>query len=174
MLDILRHRFAQCGLELHPEKTKIIYCQDQRRKGHYSNTSFDFLGFTFRKRAVKGKTGELFMGFCPGISKDALKSIVRRIKGWNIGRRSDLSLSEIAKFMNPYLRGWWNYYGRYYRSLLYRLSRFVNQRLIRWATRKFKHLRGRKMKAVAAFTELAKVRPKLFAHWSRGISGAFV
>lgn len=174
LLRTLRERFAACGLELHPEKTKIVYCQDHRRQGKHAHTSFDFLGFTFCKRTVKGKAGDLFMGFCPGISKAALKSIVQRIKAWSIGRRTDLSLTEIADFINPYLRGWWNYYGRYYRSLLYRIARYVNQRLVRWATRKFKHLRGKKMKAVAAFNQLTSMRPKLFAHWSSGMSGAFI
>lgn len=174
LLQALRERLAACGLELHPEKTKIVYCQDHRRQGEHAHTSFDFLGFTFCKRTVKGKAGDLFMGFCPGISKVALKSTVQRIKAWNIGRRTDLSLTEIADFINPYLRGWWNYYGRYYRSLLYRVARYVNQRLVRWATRKFKHLRGRKMKAVATFNQLTSKRPKLFAHWSNGMSGAFV
>jgi RNA-directed DNA polymerase len=173
VLQALRTRFASCGLELHPEKTKIVYCQDSRRRQIHPHTSFDFLGYTFCKRTVKGKSGDLFMGFGPGISKVAMKSIIQRIKSWRIGQRTDLAMDDIAGFINPYLQGWWNYYGRYYRSLLYRISRYVNQRLVRWAMRKFKHLRGRKMKAVAAFNHLARARPKLFAHWSQGMSGAF-
>ena len=174
LLQLLRKRFAECGLELHPEKTKIVYCQDRRRQEKYAHTAFDFLGFTFCKRVIKSNTGDLFMGFCPGISKAALKSIVQRVKAWRIGRRTDLSLTEVADFINPSLRGWWNYYGRYYRSLLYRIARYVNQRLIRWSMRKFKHLRGKKMKAVTTFSQLASKRPKLFVHWSGRMSGAFV
>lgn len=173
LLACIRSRFTECGLEMHPDKTRIVYCQDQRRRSSHEHTSFDFLGYTFCKRAIKGKSGDMFMGFCPGISKVALKSITSKIRSWKIGQRTDLSLDEIASFMNPYIRGWWNYYGRYYRSLLYRIARYINHRLIRWAMRKFKHLKGRKMKAVATFNRLTGARPSLFAHWAQKMSGAF-
>ena len=173
LLCNLRHRFESCGLELHPEKTRIVYCQDHRRTGSHPITSFDFLGYTFVRRVVKSQSGGVFMGFNPGISRTSLKAIIDKIRGWRIGQRTDKSLVEIADFINPYLRGWWNYYGKYYRSLLYRISRYVNQRLVRWAMRKFKHVRGRKMKTVATLERLAKTRPRLFAHWSARMSGAF-
>ena len=115
----------------------------------------------------------MFLGFGPGVSDIALKSIRRKIKSWWIGRRTDLEIDEIAAFCNPYLRGWWNYYGRYYRSLMYRLSRYFNHRLVRWAIRKYRHLRGRKMRAIAVFDRLVKRRPNLFAHWAQGMSGGF-
>jgi len=173
LLRRLRKRFGECGLELHPEKTKIVYCKDHRRTGNHEHTSFEFLGYTFTKRVVKGKTGELFLGFCPGISRPSLRAIIQKVRTWGIGRRTDLSIMDIADFINPYLRGWWNYYGCYYRSLMYRVSRYVNQRLVRWAMRKYKHLRGRKVKTIATLERLVKARPNLFAHWSLGMSGAF-
>jgi RNA-directed DNA polymerase len=130
--------------------------------------------FTFRQRKIKEpKTDEIFLGFTPGASDVALKSIRRKIKAWWIGRRTDLGLDEIAVFSKPFLQGWWNYYGRYYRSLLYRISRYFNQRLVRWAMRKYRHLHGRKMRAIAVFDRLAKVRPNLFAHWAQGMTGGF-
>ena len=148
ILGVVRQRFSECGLELHPDKTRIVYCKDGRRAGDYAHTQFDFLGFTFRQRPIKRRqTGEMFLGFGPGVSDIALKSIRRKIKSWWIGRRTDLEIDEIAAFCNPYLRGWWNYYGRYYRSLMYRLSRYFNHRLVRWAMRKYRHLRERKMRA---------------------------
>lgn len=173
LLSKLRDRFGECGLELHPEKTKIIYCKDQRRTENHEHTSFDFLGFTFQKRIVKGRSGELFLGFNPGISNSSLKAIIQKVRTWKIGQRTDLSVLDIAKFVNPYLRGWWNYYGSYYRSLLYRVSRYINQRLIRWAMRKYRHLKGRKKKTIATFERLLKAQPRLFAHWASGMSGAF-
>ena len=173
LLRRLRERFSECGLELHPEKTKIVYCKDHRRTGNHEHTSFEFLGYTFVKRRVKDKTGELFLGFCPGISRPSLKAIIQKVRTWRIGRRTNLSIMDIADFINPYLRGWWNYYGCYYRSLMYRVSRYVNQRLVRWAMRKYKHLRGRKVKTIATLERLVKARPNLFAHWSLGMSGAF-
>ncbi|MGS2742302.1 group II intron reverse transcriptase/maturase [Halomonas sp. LS-001] len=173
LLHSLHERFRECGLELHTEKTKIVYCQDHRRASNHTHTSFDFLGYTFKKRVVKGRSGELFLGFCPGISRPSIQGIIEKVRKWRIGQRTDLSITDIAGFINPYLHGWWNYYGRYYRSLMYRVARYVNQRLVRWAMRKFKHLRGRKKKTIATLERLVKVRPKLFAHWSQGMSGAF-
>jgi len=173
LLNRLRERFGECGLELHPEKTKIVYCQDHRRTQRHTHTSFDFLGYTFKKRVVRDRAGNMFLGFSPGISRSSLKGIIQKVRAWRIGQRTNLSIMDIAGFINPYLHGWWNYYGRYYRSLMYRVSRYVNQRLVRWAMRKFKHLRGRKKKTVATLERLVKARPKLFAHWSQGMSGAF-
>lgn len=172
LLNKLRQRMKECGLELHSEKTRIVYCQDHRRVENHANTSFDFLGYTFTKRVVKGRSGELFLGFCPGISQPSIQKIIKQVREWRIGQRTDVSIVNIADFINPYLRGWWNYYGRYYRSLMYRISRYVNQRLVRWAMRKYKHLRGKK-NTIAMLERLMKARPKLFAHWSMGMSGAF-
>ncbi len=172
LLHLLNQRFKECGLELHPEKTRIVYCQDHRRVENHANTSFDFLGYTFTKRVVRGRSGELFLGFCPGISRASTAEIIQQVREWKIGQRTDVSIEEIADFINPYLRGWWNYFGRYYRSLMYRVSRYVNQRLVRWAMRKYKHLRGKK-NTIAMLERLMNVRPKLFAHWSIGMSGAF-
>lgn len=173
MLRRIGERLAECGLQLHPEKTRIVYCKDDRRQGQYAHTAFDFLGYTFRKRTVRGPTGNLFQGFTPGISKAALKSIVDRIKLWRLGRRTDLSIEEIAAYINPYLRGWLHYYGRFYPSLLYRIWRYLNQRLVRWAMRKYRHLKRRKTKAIALLQRLARSRRELFAHWATGVSGAF-
>lgn len=173
MLRRISERFAECGLELHPEKTRIVYCKDDRRQGQYTHTAFEFLGYLFCRRTVRARNGSLFQGFCPGISKSALTSITARIKRWWIGRRTDLSLEEIARYINPYLHGWWNYYGRFYPSLLYRISRYLNQRLVRWAMRKYRHLKGRKMKTIALFERLVLRNPTLFAHWAKGMSGAF-
>src|SRR5205807_180367 len=50
VLAALKDRMAQVGLELHPDKTRIVYCQDGKRRGFHKNTSFTFLGFTFRQR----------------------------------------------------------------------------------------------------------------------------
>ena len=174
LLRVVGKRFLECGLELHPEKTKIVYCKDGRRSGDYANTQFDFLGFTFRQRQNKEpRTGEIFLGFTPAVSDAALKSMRRKIKMWWIGRRTDLELNEIAAFCNPVLQGWWNYYGRYYRSMMYRIARYFDHRLVRWAMRKYRYLRGKKMRAIAVFDRLAKLRPNLFAHWAQGMINGF-
>ncbi len=173
LLRALRIRFVECGLEIHPEKTKIVYCKDGRRRGRYPNTSFDFLGYTFRARAVSDKHGKMFTGFNPAVSKTTLKSMRATIRKLNWRNRADLSLKEIARQYNPVLQGWLNYYGRYYRSALYPLWRHFNKTLVCWAMRKYKPLRKRKKKAVIFLEKIAEREPGLFVHWRNGMVGAF-
>lgn len=148
-LETLRRRFRDCGLEIHPEKTKIVYCKDGRRRGNHSHTSFDFLGYTFRRRSGRDrKTGLMFMGFMPAVSAASMKSMRSKIREMRIARHTEMSLEKIASRVNPILQGWLNYYGAFYRSEMYRLVRCVNKALVRWAMRKFKHLRGKKTRAI--------------------------
>jgi group II intron reverse transcriptase/maturase len=169
----LEERFSECGLELHPKKTKIVYCKDDRRTGDHQHTSFDFLGYTFRPRSVKNqKQGTLFVGFTPAVSKSALKAMRSEIRWFR--RRSDFSLSEIARLLNPKLRGWMAYYGRYYPSAMYAVWRHFNTTLVAWAMQKFKSLRRRKTQAGRFLERIAQRDPRLFYHWSIGMVGVFV
>lgn len=134
LLVELKARFKECGLELHPDKTKIIYCKDDRRKEDHANVKFDFLGYTFQPRSVRNaKAGILFTGFTPAVSKKAIKAMRDKIKEQNFGKRTELSLEDIANKYNPILRGWINYYGRYNRSSMYVIQRYFNKTLIAWA-----------------------------------------
>lgn len=118
-MDILKKRFMECKLELHPDKTKIIYCKDASRTKEYPTTTFDFLGFTFRPRRSKNKrSGNLFANFLPAISKKAMKDINAKTRSTKLRKRTDLSLKEIAKKINPILRGLYNYYGKFYPSAM--------------------------------------------------------
>ena len=174
MLKVLRQRFEECGLELHPEKTKIVYCKDDRRTGNYHNTTFDFLGYTFRRRSCKdARANRMFLGFAPAVSANALKEMRRKIRKTRIRSRTDLSLNEIADWINPVIRGWLSYYGAFYRSEMYRLIRHVNKTLVRWAMRKYKSLRFSKHRAVALLERIAQQQPGLFVHWQKGMKGAF-
>jgi RNA-directed DNA polymerase len=137
VLRALAQRMAQVGLELHPDKTRVVYCKDANRKGSFEHEQFSFLGYTFRQRLAKNHRGQFFVGFLPAISNDAAKAIRR----WRISVHSDKSLEDIASFVNPIVRGWCNYYGRFYRSWLYRSLRQINEYLVGWARRKFKRLR---------------------------------
>lgn len=113
----LEVRFEDCGLEVHPEKTKIVYCKDGSRKEEYTNKSFDFLGYTFRARKVKNsKTNNNFIGFTPAVSKHASKSMRAKTRKYNWRNRTDLNLVDIAKVYNPIIQGWINYYGKYNKS----------------------------------------------------------
>jgi RNA-directed DNA polymerase len=173
LLAALRERLAECGLELHPEKTKIVYCKDDDRRGSHENTSFDFLGYTFRSRRAKNRKGKLFISFLPGVSNKAAKSIRAKIRSWRLGStRSNQTLEEIAKFVNPFVRGWVNYYGRFYRSALTPVLRSLERSLVYWVRRKFKRLRNHQRKAVHWLGCVAQREPQLFALWAHGIRPA--
>jgi len=170
----LAARLTECGLELHPDKTQIVYCKDGSRKGTYPNTQFDFLGYTFRPRVVKNrKRNSVFVNFTPAVSSTALKAMRQTTRRRNFRNRSDLSLADIARYHNPVLRGWLEYYGRYYPSAMYPVLRHFNQTLVAWAMRKYRRLKGHKVRAARFMEGIAKRQPQLFVHWQRGMVGAF-
>jgi RNA-directed DNA polymerase len=153
------------GLELHPDKTKIVYCKDDDRRESYSCTSFDFLGYTFRARRSKNWKGNHFINFTPAISNKASKKIRQTVRRWGWQNRNDKSLEDLSKMFNPVIRGWINYYGRYYKSALYPSLRQMERHLVWWATRKYKRLRGHKRRAAQWLTRIARKETQLFAHW---------
>jgi RNA-directed DNA polymerase len=163
--DVIARRLAQCHLELHPEKTKIVYCKDDDRTGNYLHECFDFLGFAFRPRGAKSSTGNYFVGFLPAMSPKAAKAIRSTIRSWRLHRLSDKSLLDLSRMFNPIIRGWLSYYGNYYRSALYPLCDHLNRLLKRWAMRKFKRLRGRQRRAARWLRRLKGQQPGLFVHW---------
>jgi RNA-directed DNA polymerase len=165
----LKSRLLQCGLELHPEKTKIVYCKDDDRQGDYHTTKFDFLGFTFRSRKSKNRWGKHFVNFSPAVSNSAKKTIRQEMRRWKVHLRSDKSLEDISHMFNPVLRGWFNYYGKYYKSELYCVFRHFNRTLSRWAMRKHKRLRGHKRRAEYRLGKIAQEQPCLFYHWQIGL-----
>lgn len=163
--DAITRRLAEVGLEVHPDKTRIVYCKDDDRRGSYEHESFDFLGYTFRPRLSKSKYGKRFVNFTPAVSRSAKKAINREIRSWHLPRRSDKTLDDLAAMFNPIIRGWINYYGRFYPSMLYPLLRHINWGLVRWAMRKYKSLRGHKHRAQRWLVGVARRQPALFAHW---------
>jgi RNA-directed DNA polymerase len=170
----LQARLAECRLELHPTKTKIVYCKDGKRKGVYPNVKFDFLGYGFRPRLVRNsRNNTLFCGFNPAISTSALKTARATIRDLDIRHQTQLSLVDIARQINPLLSGWIKYYGRFAPSALYPLLRYVNQRVGDWVMRKYKRFRGHKVRASQFLQRLARDRAALFVHWRLGMVGAF-
>jgi RNA-directed DNA polymerase len=165
----LAERLAQVGLELHPDKTRIVYCKDADRRGVFEHTSFTFLGYTFRPRLARNKHGKNFVSFLPAVSRDAIVAMGREIRSWHIARRSDKSLDDLARMFNSIVQGWVNYYGRFYKSMLYPLLRRINEHLVRWAMRKYKRLRRRERRAGELLAEVARRQPRLFAHWRIGL-----
>ncbi len=163
--DAITKRLASVGLEVHPDKTRIVYCKDDDRRGSAEYESFDFLGYTFRPRLSRSRYGKHFVNFTPAVSRSAKRAINREIRSWHLPRRSDKTLDDLAAMFNPIIRGWINYYGRFYRSMLYPLLRHINWGLVRWAMRKFKSLRGHKHRAQRWLVGVARRQPDLFAHW---------
>ncbi|NKZ07310.1 group II intron reverse transcriptase/maturase [Actinomadura latina] len=172
VLAALTGRMDQVGLRLHPDKTKIVYCKDGRRRGSHEYTSFTFLGYTFRPRGARNADGSMFVGFQPAVSPDALKQMSRQIRRWRIHMRTGHDLNELAKAINPIVAGWMNYYGRFYRSQLYPLLQRINTYLMRWAGRKYKRLRSYK-RFTTWWQGILDREPTLFAHWAwtRGTAG---
>jgi RNA-directed DNA polymerase len=164
--SIIENRLLECKLELHPEKTQIVYCKDDDRRGNYVNEKFDFLGYTFRPRRVKARRrNRFFVGFNPALSNKAAKSMGDTIRGWEIHLMSDKSIEDISRVINSVLRGWINYYGQYYRSALYPILNQLNKALRKWAMRKYRRLRGRKRKATLWLRRIARRDRGLLAHW---------
>ena len=144
VLAALEERMAEVGLQLHPDKTRIVYCKDgKRRRRDCAETSFTFLGYTFRARhaLTRSREAAMFTGFLPAVSKDALKRMSEQVRSWRIHQRTGTELEDIASWINPVVRGWMTYYGRYYRTALNGLLRRINTYLVRWAQQKYKRLR---------------------------------
>jgi RNA-directed DNA polymerase len=162
----LQARLDVCGLQMHPTKTKIVYCKDNRRRGDYPNVTFDFLGYQFRPRRVaNSQRTEFFCGYTPAVSPGALKSIRATIRSLNIPRQTPGTLAEIAEQINPLLRGWIGYYGRFSPSALAALADYVNQKLKAWVMRKYKRFRFHKTRANLFLRRLARENADLFVHW---------
>jgi RNA-directed DNA polymerase len=167
VLAALGERMAEVGLQLHPDKTKVVYCKDRnRRRRDCAETSFTFLGYTFRARQAPARQGggAMFSAFLPAVSKDALKRMSEEVHSWRIHLRSGTELQDIASWVNPVVRGWMTYYGRFYRTALNGLLQRINSYLVRWAKRKYKRLRTFK-KVRRWWNGLTGRQPRLFAHW---------
>ncbi|REH17880.1 RNA-directed DNA polymerase [Kutzneria buriramensis] len=164
VLAALTERMVEVGLRLHPDKTKIVYCKDSRRRGSYEHTAFTFLGYTFRPRRAQYPDGKAFTSFLPAVSAEALKAMGQRLRSWRIHMRVRDDLDQLAGWLNPVVAGWMNYYGRFYRSQLYPVLRRINTYLMRWARKKYKRLRSFKRRK-AWWGGLLDREPGLFRHW---------
>ncbi len=167
--EAVASRLAECGLRLNEQKTRAVYCKDSNRRGSYGCTSFDFLGYTFRPRLSQSKFGKQFLSFSPAVSGEAGKRMRREMRRWGLRRRSNGTLTDLARIFNPVIQGWINYYGRFYKSMLYPIFRHLNEALVRWAMWKYKRLRRHRKRARRFIAEVARRQPDLFAHWRLGV-----
>jgi len=170
VLEAIRHRLAECGLELHSEKTRIVYCKDANRKLRYENVAFDFLGYTFQPRRARNRNGRNFVSFLPAISTKAATGIRQTVRAWRIAStRSNRELEDLAKLIDPAVRGWMNYYGRFYRTKCIAVLQHINEALARWARWKYKRLRRRESASIHWLGRLAERAPNLLVLWQLGV-----
>jgi group II intron reverse transcriptase/maturase len=170
VLDAIRGRFEQCGLELHPVKTRIVYCKDDDRLGDFEHVQFDFLGYTFQPRRAKNRWGKFFVSFLPAISTKSAKAIRETIRTWRMAStRNNQRLEDLARLVNPSVRGWMNYYGRFYRSKCVQVLRHLNEALAAWVRWKYKRFRRRERASMHWLGCIARRDPKLFVLWQLGV-----
>lgn len=170
VLESIRDRFVQCGLELHPTKTRIVYCKDDDRPGTYEHVAFDFLGYTFQPRRAKNRWGKYFVSFLPAMSAKAAKRVRYTIREWRMAStRNNQRLEDLARHVNPAVRGWLQYYGRFYRSKCVQVLRHLNEALAAWARRKYKRFRRRERASMRWLGRIARRDASLFVHWQHGM-----
>ena len=169
ILQAIRNRMSQIGLELHPKKTKIVYCKDYRRQQKYPVVKFDFLGYSFQPRTSKSKkTKRLFLGFDCAISISSKKRIADKLGELKVHRMTAKSIVGIAKHLNPMIRGWIRYYGKFRISMLHKVFKLLNNRLVRWARKRYKRYKTSIKRAYRWFARVQEQFPNLFYHWQMG------
>jgi RNA-directed DNA polymerase len=162
--DELQSRLAECGLQLHPVKTKIVHCADSHRPDQGRPCRFDFLGFTFKPRSAGGRGG-VFTTFSPAVSDKALTAMRQTVRSWSLSRRGSQSLRQLRDEIEPKVRGWVNYYGAYRPSTLDRALRVLDEHLVIWARRKYKRMQKHRNRAWEWLKGLQFREPRLFPHW---------
>lgn len=165
VMKFIASRLAECGLTMHPEKSKIVYCKHSKRTKAYRLVQFTFLGFTFRPRGARTKQGRLFTSFLPAVSDTALKRMRKTVRGWKLHRQTPATLHELAWQYNSTIRGWVNYYGAFYRTAMHRLFQYLDRRLMQWARRKYKTLRRHKSLSADWLGKMKADFPALFVYW---------
>jgi RNA-directed DNA polymerase len=167
LLEEIRERLKNCGLELHPSKTKIVYCKDDNRKGNGEHEKFDFLGYTFRSRSSRNKKGKLFVNFSPAISQESKGRIREKVKEWKLKAKTSWELRSVAKvIVNPQVRGWIEYYGKFHKSELHDVVDYIEGSIVEWTRKKYSKIRSSERKARWWLRGVKMANPRLFAHWS--------
>jgi RNA-directed DNA polymerase len=162
----IENRLREVKLELHPDKTKIVYCKNVNRKEEYPDVKFDFLGYTFQPRTARNKIGKIFLGFLPAISKQSCKKIRNVIRDLKLPRIISGTLESLSKQLNPKIIGWYNYYGKFYRTKLISIWYYLNNKIISWALNKYKRFRGSWNRAWKWIRNISKRDKNLFYHWN--------
>lgn len=166
IMQSIETRLRACGLTMHPDKSKVVYCRDSNRHQAYPVNQFTFLGFTFRPRSAQHRRQlTVFTSFLPGVSTAALKRMRQTVKGWRVPQQSPATLGELAAQYNPVLQGWWNYYGAFYPTALGTMARYLDAILMRWARDKYRTLRNSRSRSALWLERIKRSHPQLFVHW---------
>jgi RNA-directed DNA polymerase len=166
VFEAIRNRLAETKLQIKEEKTKIVYCKDYRRKENYDNVKFDFLGFSYQPRRRKSKVdGKSYMAFTAEICQSNKKKIVEVIRDERVLKYSQVEITDIAHRLNPKIRGWINYYGRYSKRSLRRILMHIDVRIIKWIRKKYKIGNRKSYKRLKI---IRQENPKMFYHWQQG------
>lgn len=169
VLKRISERFKECKLEIHPDKSRIVYCVNGNSKGKHENIAFDFLGYTFKPRSCVNKQGHVYPGFLPAISTASKKAIHRKIRSWHLQLKSGYTLECLAEMYNPVIQGWFNYYGKFYPSEMQYIWFKLNEYLVRWVMQKYRRFKKGKRRARIFLRNYACNNPNLFAHWKFGV-----
>ena len=101
-------------------------------------------------------------------SKKAVKKIKETMKSWKLYSKLQWKVNQIAEEINPQVRGWYNYYTKFGKTEFRRVMRHLNDKLARWAIRKYKEFKKHPRKAYAWLENLSRRETGMFAHWSLG------
>jgi RNA-directed DNA polymerase len=165
--EAIGRRMVEIGLELHPDKTKIVYCKDSKRRLEYERVSFTFCGYAFRPRkAYDRQRKQPYANFLPAVAPEKLTDMSRKAVSWRLQRRTTSTLNDLAEDVNPVLRGWLNYFTVFSPGAVTPIGKRMDRHLMRWARRKYKRLERSEERARAWLRGVRKRSPGLFAHWT--------
>jgi RNA-directed DNA polymerase len=165
LLQAIDERLKECKLEMHPDKSGVVYCKDDRRLRNHPRIQFTFLGYTFRPRRVKTRSGKIRTGFLPAASAAAIKRMRKTIREWELSKQTSVSLHELARRYNSVLRGWLSYYTHFYKTAMRVVFEHFDRALLLWARRKFRKFRRSPRRARRWLEQMVDRFPRLFIHW---------
>ena len=168
LLTAIRERLAGFELELHPEKTKLVYCKNYLRKEQHEHNSFTFLSYSFQPRGMRNQQStNKFMVFSAAICCKAKTFIRLRIKAVFNPRNTQVTLERVAIKLNPKIRGWLNYYSKFNPREAKNVFLYINELIRRWLEEKYR-IRGKRA-VQNQYDSYVQTNTSLFVHWQRGI-----
>jgi RNA-directed DNA polymerase len=169
LLEKLKARMQEYKLELHEEKTKMVYCKNYLRDEKHDNNSFTFLSYSFQPRTVRDKFGRKnrLVVFNAAISQPAKASIREKLREVLPPKWSNQTLIWFAQRLNPKIRGWIHYYAKFNQQVAYKVFYYLNELIRRWIKNKYKM--GSKTAVYEKYAMLQSINPHLFYHWRLGV-----